>query len=355
MPFHAVVVDLSHGKRCNYHVWAVVGIVEQIVKPARRLLPHTQYYFRLVYASLGPSAYEIANGIDGKIVTDWSAPVTTYSAAESENIAVDKFEILRRPSTLPFGNKATEKVIPVKLAVEYMSGGLRKTYSIPRLVEPIVRACGSLAPMTRPFVIHMPETCDEGGCHATDGSVQRLRHLENDLTCLEWEGVILLTAVLFHRESAASSLALETLLSRQFPVMASHPELAWVFNASAADGSLQPFNPSDVLRLGQSDGHLGAGVGLGHGSSVSRAASSASGGDHGAAHGVVPSAPPADLRKEPSVHGALCAICMSEPVSAVYNPCGHSACFDCASEWFRDHATCHACRQPITGVVKAFL
>jgi hypothetical protein len=40
-----------------------------------------RYYFRLVYASLGPSAYEIANGVDGKIVTDWSAPVTTYSAA----------------------------------------------------------------------------------------------------------------------------------------------------------------------------------------------------------------------------------------------------------------------------------
>lgn len=54
VPFHAVVVDLSHGKRCNYHVWAVVGIVEQIVKPARRLLPHTQYVLRRALLLLRP-------------------------------------------------------------------------------------------------------------------------------------------------------------------------------------------------------------------------------------------------------------------------------------------------------------
>ena len=59
--------------------------------------------------------------------------------------------------------------------------------------------------------------CDEGGCHATEGSVQRLRHPDTDVVCAEWEGLVLLIAALFHRGTAAAKMALEVLLTRTFP------------------------------------------------------------------------------------------------------------------------------------------
>jgi hypothetical protein len=78
IPKHGIVVDLTrrHAQHC---VWALTGTLGQIIQPAVPLLPLTRYYVRLVYQLTAPSGYSLAGDVDGKIVTDWSEPVVTFS------------------------------------------------------------------------------------------------------------------------------------------------------------------------------------------------------------------------------------------------------------------------------------
>jgi hypothetical protein len=52
---------------------------------------------------------------------------------------------------------------------------------------------------------------------------------------------------------------------------------------------------------------------------------------------------------------AVCSICYDHGVSAVYDPCGHSACRECGQNWFAKTGTCHQCRVPVTKVIPLFL
>lgn len=60
---------------------------------------------------------------------------------------------------------------------------------------------------------------------------------------------------------------------------------------------------------------------------------------------VVPNGPPP------------CPICLQNPRNAVMNPCGHSACYDCAHtiHTMQDPGNkCHECRSPILSVIRVF-
>ena len=78
-------------------------------------------------------------------------------------------------------------------------------------------------------------------------------------------------------------------------------------------------------------------------------------------------APPASTQIELGQGENMCTVCVENPVSSVFTPCGHlSACFDCANEWIErqkarlrisgrneEDARCPVCREE-THVIKTY-
>ena len=91
-------MDLTKGRQAKHCVWALTGTVGQIISPSVPLKPLTQYMARLVYQAVGPSNYTLAGDVDGKIVTDWSEPVVTFSKQLSERCARGVWLDKGRPS-----------------------------------------------------------------------------------------------------------------------------------------------------------------------------------------------------------------------------------------------------------------
>lgn len=62
-----------------------------------------------------------------------------------------------------------------------------------------------------------------------------------------------------------------------------------------------------------------------------------------------PSAPPA------SQIDALCSICDERPINAIYIPCGHASCMECAQDIFKRGLACPYCRGNIKTLQAVFL
>jgi len=53
--------------------------------------------------------------------------------------------------------------------------------------------------------------------------------------------------------------------------------------------------------------------------------------------------------------GGRCNVCVSRRRDTAFVPCGHMACGECARMVEHDWGRCHACREPIAGVVRVYV